>query len=71
MSLPGELSIADALARAPAGTNKTNMTTDLTQIQTDLATAVTNGGLTANISNVLFTDLLLDFAQAFATNLKS
>lgn len=71
MSLPGEISIADALARAPSGTNKTNITTDLTQLQTDLATAVTNGGLTANQSNTLFTDLLMGFAQNLAVNLKS
>ena len=70
MSLPGQLTVADALARAPAGTNKTNLTTDLNQLLTDLNTAVSNGGLTANIRDTLFYNLLLGFAQEFANNLK-
>jgi hypothetical protein len=71
MPLPGQISVADALAKAPAGTNKTNLTTDLNQILTDLNTAVSNGGLTANIRDVLFYDMLLRFAQTVAVNLKS
>ena len=70
MSLPGQITVADALTLAPAGTNKTNLTTDLNQLLTDLNTAVTNGGLTANIRDTLFYDLLLGFGQAVAKNLK-
>lgn len=70
MSLPGEISVTDALARAPAGTNKTNITNDLNQLLTDLNTAVSNGGLTQSILNVEFTDLLLGFGQRIANDLK-
>jgi hypothetical protein len=71
MPLPGQLTVADALVRAPAGTNKTNLTTDLNQLLTDLNTAVTNGGLSANVRDTVFYDLLLGFAQTVANELKS
>jgi len=71
MALPGLISIADALAKMPAGTNKTNFVADLTSIQTNMATAVSNGGLTANQSSVIFEDLLMGFAQALSVNCKS
>ena len=71
MALPGVIAIADALAKMPAGTNKTNFNTDLTNLQTHMATAVSNGGLTANQSSVLFEDLLLQFAQTLANDCKS
>ena len=71
MALPGLISITDALAKMPAGTNKTNFVADLTSIQTHMATAVTNGGLTANQSSVIFEDFLMGFAQALSVNCKS
>lgn len=71
MSLPGQLTVADAFARAPAGTNSTTLQADLTQLLTDMNTAVTNGGLTANIRDTLFYDMLLSFGQNLANNLKS
>lgn len=70
MSLPGQLTVTDALSKAPTGTNKTNLTTDLNQLLTDLNTAVTNGGLTANIRDMEFYNLLLGFGQNIANDLK-
>ena len=71
MALPGQLTVSDAMSRAPAGTNKTNITNDLNQLLTDLNTAVTGGGLQANIRDTLFYDMLLNFAQNVAVNLTS
>jgi hypothetical protein len=71
MPLPGQLTIGDALAKAPAGVNKTAIAADLTQLLTDLNTAVSNGGLTANIRDTLFYNMLVSFAEQLAVNLKS
>lgn len=68
MSLPGQITVADALALMPAGTNRTNFTTDLSQLLTDMNTAVTAGNMTANIRDTLFYDLLMGFAQNLAKN---
>lgn len=69
MALPGQLTVTDALARAPASADKTNIATDLAQLLTDLNTAVTNGRLKANVRDVLFYDMLLDFGQRIGNEL--
>lgn len=71
MSLPGQLTVADCAALAPAGTNRTNITNDLNQLLTDLNTAVTNGGLSANVRDQLFYDMLENFGQRIFKDLKS
>jgi hypothetical protein len=67
-SLPGQITVADALAVMPAGTNRTNFTNDFNQLLTDMTTAVGNGGMNANIRDALFYPMLMDFAQALAKN---
>lgn len=71
MSLPGQLSVNDAFAKAPAGVNKTNLIADFNQLLTDLNTAVTNGGLLATQRDTIFYDMLLRFGEELAVNLKS
>jgi len=70
MALPGQMSVNDAFAKAPTGTNKTNLIADFNQLLTDLNTAVTNGGLTANQRDTIFYDLLSKYGEQLAVNLK-
>jgi hypothetical protein len=65
------ITIAAAMAQAPAKTNKTAIIADLTQLAADLDTAVSNGGLASGTAAELFGNLLLTFAQELATNLES
>lgn len=71
MALPGQLTVADAFAIAPAGTNRTNLINDFNQLLTDLNTAVSGGGLSANVRDKIFYDALLTIAQELAKNLVS
>lgn len=70
MSLPGQITVADCAALAPLGTNRTNLTNDLNQLLTDLNTAVSNGGVTANVRDALFYDMLQNFGQRIFDALK-
>jgi hypothetical protein len=63
MSLPGQITVADCAALAPVGTNRTNITNDLNTLLTDLNTAVSNSGLSANVRDTLFYDMLENFGQ--------
>lgn len=69
MALPGQMTVADAFAKAPAGTNNTNLQADFNQLLTDLNTAVTNGGLTAAQRDAIFYPMLSEYGQQLAVNL--
>jgi hypothetical protein len=69
MSLPGLISITDAMIKAPASADKTAIIADLTQLSSDLQTAVNNGRLDAAAAAVEGETILIDFAQRIAQNM--